>query len=265
MKRSIPIDEALGSRREETPIEFTMEHCVFPLCHSEPDERLGGLAVCERHADLVFRQNGRKRSKPKPPPPRRENRHGVPLRGKEPGKCRYANCVRAVSQYTDMEMCDTHVHQVAREIKFREPNLFIIVKTEKPPRRTVPKTGLIYYLEDDGLIKIGWTSNLQRRMRQFLPNHKLLAVEPGTRSDERRIHRKFAVHLTHGNEWFAAVPSIRKHIEMVKARHGEPPADITVGPNPASVPVVRAKEYTSLRRRSAWGGTRSWGFETSKT
>jgi hypothetical protein len=91
------------------------------------------------------------------------------------------------------------------------------------PKKAQPTDGHVYYLRNGWNIKIGWTSNLQRRLGDYPPDSQLLAVHPGTRKDERAIHAKFRHLLTDGREWFPAAPQILEHIENVKREHGEPP------------------------------------------
>lgn len=112
--------------------------------------------------------------------------------------------------------------------------------TDARPQTKPPRAGTVYYLELNGLIKIGWTSDLQRRMKDYTPG-SLLAAQPGTRADEKRIHRMFAAHRTHGAEWYAPVPSIRHHIDLVKQKHGVPDAE--VGPKPVTIPQRRDPQY----------------------
>lgn len=238
-QRIIPIDEALGSGE------------VHPM-------------LLRDQAPIPTFKPAAKQAAPE------SNRHGIPLRGDDPLKCSYPRCPRPVTTYVDMRICNSHVHQVVDEVKRREPERFVVVRTVRPkveekPKRNLPKDGTIYYLEHDGHIKIGWTSDLRRRMRQFPPGAALLATEPGTQSDERKVHRKFKVHRTHGNEWFAAVPSLKHHVEMVKRRYGTPPDDVIVGASPVTIAETRAKEFTAVKARSGYRrGSRNWGFTTGQ-
>ncbi|MEX1059424.1 MAG: GIY-YIG nuclease family protein [Methyloceanibacter sp.] len=64
----------------------------------------------------------------------------------------------------------------------------------------------IYFIStDDEFIKIGFTTNLRERIRSLrTASPKRLRVHvaiPGTRDDERELHRRFAVHHVRG-EWF---------------------------------------------------------------
>ncbi len=92
-------------------------------------------------------------------------------------------------------------------------------ETEKPD----PKMGTVYFLRVGGYVKIGWTSDLEKRMRQYMPDSQLLAVKPGTRKDENALHRKFAHLKTHGREWFPLAPQITEEAERIVKEHGSPP------------------------------------------
>ncbi len=66
---------------------------------------------------------------------------------------------------------------------------------------------MIYFILDvvDGLIKIGFTTNIRLRLRKLrsqTPNTlKLLGTIPGTRRDEARLHDRFYSKRIWG-EWF---------------------------------------------------------------
>lgn len=70
-----------------------------------------------------------------------------------------------------------------------------------------PKHGKIYFLRRaDGLVKIGYTDNLKRRMSSLTRSHgtlEVLRVINGDRRRERQIHHQF-VHLNEFGEWFRA-------------------------------------------------------------
>jgi hypothetical protein len=105
-----------------------------------------------------------------------------------------------------------------------------------------PTDGVVYYLRVGGYIKIGWTSDLEKRMRSYAPDTVLLATEPGTRKDEQKRHRMFAVHRTHGREWYAMVPALMHHIDRVVKEHGMP-EEVTFAAKPVTVPTPRPKQY----------------------
>ncbi|MGN6245127.1 MAG: GIY-YIG nuclease family protein [Motilibacteraceae bacterium] len=138
----------------------------------------------------------------------------------------------------DLPMCRPHL-AVAHDVY---QTVFIDTDRNKPaPAPAPPKPapeGTVYYVQVDAHIKIGWTSDLTKRMRGYAPTSRLLATHPGTRADEQRMHKRFAVHRTHGREWYAPVPSLLHHIELVKAEHGEPDA-VAFGAAPVTIPEPR--------------------------
>ena len=79
-------------------------------------------------------------------------------------------------------------------------------------------SGYIYYLLIGELVKIGYSSNLEQRMRQYPPHSKLLAVHPGTMRTERQMHSMFFNSIVKGKEWFAITPALIKHVENVRKR-----------------------------------------------
>ena len=60
----------------------------------------------------------------------------------------------------------------------------------------------------DGVIKIGWTANLQRRAAAFPAGFQFLAIKPGTRADELAVHRSLAGHAVQGREWYPPIPEV---------------------------------------------------------
>lgn len=152
------------------------------------------------------------------------------------------------SHSANLLLCRKHMQEVAFSIghvkpehaedrvRFRRKNELIRLRNEnrrlallveqlrKPaPNKPTATDGFIYFLRVGGYIKIGWTSNLQKRMRQYQPDSQLLAVKPGTRKDENALHRKFAHLKTHGREWFPLAPQITEEADRIVADHGDPP------------------------------------------
>jgi hypothetical protein len=119
--------------------------------------------------------------------------------------------------------------------------------------RTDGQEGSVYYLRVGSFIKIGWTLNIEKRMRSYPPDSVLLAAEPGTRKDEQRRHRMFAAHRTHGREWYAMTPSLMHHIEQVAVAHGAPDP-VTFAARPVEIPQPRRPETIKPRR---WTGRAS--------
>lgn len=116
---------------------------------------------------------------------------------------------------------------------------------------SAPVDGIVYYLRSGGYIKIGWTSDLTKRMRAYSPDSLLLATEPGPRALEAKRHRMFAAHRTHGREWYALAPALTRHIDQLKAEHGEPDP-VAFAAQPVQVPQPRPKQYVGGNNRGNW-------------
>lgn len=84
----------------------------------------------------------------------------------------------------------------------------------KEPLKRIRKTdGLVYFIRFGGLVKIGWTSDLDQRMKE-VPNEEILGTVPGTMDDEKRCHIAFA-HLRVKGEWFRPEPELMEFIADV--------------------------------------------------
>lgn len=76
--------------------------------------------------------------------------------------------------------------------------------------------GWVYYLKVGDRIKIGYTQDLEQRMKQYPPHSELLATHPGTQKIEREMHHKFLHLLANGREWFTVEDELLAHIEKVR-------------------------------------------------
>lgn len=84
-------------------------------------------------------------------------------------------------------------------------------------------TGRVYYVQVGEHIKIGCTVNLSGRLRDYPPNRRLLATEPGYEVLEGQRHEQFAEHRVMGREWYTpSVPLIAHINELRRAQHAEP-------------------------------------------
>lgn len=88
--------------------------------------------------------------------------------------------------------------------------------------RAFAERGWVYFVNAEGLrlIKIGWTSNIDRRMSQLIGASpvplNLLDKWPGTRFDEADFHKRWE-HLRKHGEWFRAEAELVRWI----ARKGD--------------------------------------------
>lgn len=80
-----------------------------------------------------------------------------------------------------------------------------------------PPEGFVYYLQVGELIKIGYASDLIRRLQSYPPGTELLAVERGMIELEKRRHLKFAELRTAGREWYEPDVRLMDHITVIAA------------------------------------------------
>lgn len=98
----------------------------------------------------------------------------------------------------------------------------------EPRAKVDPKhaTGWVYFAEAGGMIKIGHSRRLAKRMQVLRSSNpagaSLLGVIPGDASLEASVHALFEDQRTTG-EWFADSPALRcyiaKNCDPIEARH----------------------------------------------
>lgn len=131
--------------------------------------------------------------------------------------CGYGDCLAAQSEVVGVKLCDHHALKVYREVEatLRPPRrddlayLMSMVPRGPGPGTTVKldTPGTIYYLRLGNRVKIGFTTNIERRMRE-IPHEELLGADEGTPLDEQRMHAACAPwHVT--LEWFQDCPDLR--------------------------------------------------------
>ena len=82
-----------------------------------------------------------------------------------------------------------------------------------------PRERVYFVRRADGLIKIGFSTNVSGRIDSFrttLGTVELLATASGGRNRESRYHRQYAEHRVHG-EWFRPCPEILAEVERLNA------------------------------------------------
>lgn len=177
----------------------------------------------------------RRRLNPQPQPPRR----GIP---KPSIQCVWPDC-RDLQQFAHgVPLCFDHIDQVykfASDLRWGETFEETITRSRRQRaaewRRGITaarenkiyetkgdKPGWIYYLHIDDKVKIGYTTDIIRRMRSYPPSSPLLGVHPGTKQLERDMHEQFKGSLIQGREWFRPDPDLLAHCERVRAEYGDP-------------------------------------------
>lgn len=109
--------------------------------------------------------------------------------------------------------------------------------------------GWIYYLKVNDLVKIGFTTDIIQRMRDYPPDTPLLAVHPGTPELEREMHRIFKGSLARGREWFTPDDYVLEHCAKVVAEYGDPKKFERPAPDRnATKPVIYPKAWRGKTR-----------------
>jgi hypothetical protein len=80
---------------------------------------------------------------------------------------------------------------------------------------------LVYFARRERLIKIGWTANLTKRMKDLVT--RPLATEPGDIVRERQLHWRFEHLLADRREWFHPGPDLIAYINELREAEGVPP------------------------------------------
>jgi hypothetical protein len=82
--------------------------------------------------------------------------------------------------------------------------------------------GFVYYVRIGDRIKIGFSTDVKKRMRSYPPRSELLAVEPGDFDVERKRHLQFQGSRADGREWFTPTQDILDHCNSLIIKHGSP-------------------------------------------
>lgn len=82
--------------------------------------------------------------------------------------------------------------------------------------------GSIYYVRASGLIKVGYTLDMHDRLRAYGPGAELLVLYPGTRNDEKYLHRQLTPSRAKGREWYHEDAIVKRFISEALAEYGAP-------------------------------------------
>lgn len=141
--------------------------------------------------------------------------------------CAYEKCTDEAG-YHGTPLCREHAAQVWKVFEDYEPEYYRqIVRGEakaiaapvQRKRYLSNRPGTIYYLQVGDRVKIGFTTDLYRRMMQYPPNSTLLATHPGTPMVEKEMHQDFRRHLADGREWFHPNAELDAHIRKVQEKY----------------------------------------------
>ncbi len=73
---------------------------------------------------------------------------------------------------------------------------------------------------DDGLVKIGHSTDLANRIKAYGGWDALLVAVPGTRDDEASLHQQFAKHRAHGREFYTPHAEVMAFVNERRIRMG---------------------------------------------
>ncbi len=77
----------------------------------------------------------------------------------------------------------------------------------------------------DGTIKIGWTSNVAKRLGRLGPSPELLALKPGTLDDEAEIHDRLRGLAVRGREYYDLSGDVVAVVNELRQSAGLPHLD----------------------------------------
>lgn len=107
---------------------------------------------------------------------------------------------------------------VQRQLAYKR----LIKKEDRDATPRDERPGHVYFVKVGGQIKIGWASDVFRRLKSYPPTSTLLAYEPGTMRDEQGLHNRFAHYRIGGREWYEAGEDLTKYIAGVRRNRGIP-------------------------------------------
>lgn len=82
--------------------------------------------------------------------------------------------------------------------------------------------GDIYFIRLGDLVKVGWSSQLHKRLKSYGASAELLAHYPAFRSDETHLHQQLKPSRAKGREWYHDDSTIRLYVVQAVAKHGPP-------------------------------------------
>lgn len=203
------------------------------------------------------------------PPHAEERPIHIPPRAPKPhpaGQCHWVRCDKpAWPVNPDTKLCYEHTMPVERALLVkanrdayareaaREQAVAAFDADEITVLPAKQAEGMIYFVETDGLIKIGFTRNPSQRLRHYSPNATILALYPGTMAKEKYIHGQFADALAKGREWFHDRPEIRSYIADRVAENGPVPERYSRRFRDARehLEIVGGKRWSGYKKTSA--------------
>lgn len=144
------------------------------------------------------------------------------------GQCAVFDChEEAAEQIDPIPLCTRHAaltwSLVDEQIKVAKPGY-------SPSGDYADRKGYVYFVRIGDLIKIGFAASPDKRMMNYPPEAHLLALFPGTPTDERAEHRAQRQHRAYGREWYRPHPDVLNRIRDLTAEHGDPAPPLRIRP-----------------------------------
>lgn len=133
-------------------------------------------------------------------------------------RCRWALCAQPVPyRFKDegMDLCRDHGLLAWAIVNTQMQADVPPTPTPEVEGPTVEPIGFVYFIATGGRIKIGYTSDLERRLATYPPNMEIIHVKVGGKDVEKREHRRFGEWLTDGREWFEDCAAVRALINEI--------------------------------------------------
>lgn len=138
-----------------------------------------------------------------------------------------------------LPLCLTHLGVAFNQANYERNNpLMIESVTQAVERRAVKRreiheddkrnhaanvtSGHIYFVRLNGLVKVGWSRDVDQRLRAYGPEVEVLAIYEGSRDDETNLHRQLRPVLARGREWYEDGPIVADFVAAILTKHGQP-------------------------------------------
>lgn len=147
------------------------------------------------------------------------------MRGSFRDICCWPECEAAPSGRASLPLCDRHMLRVYREVEgivkgaSMETRLRAVDVIAADGKAARSKPGFVYFIQFSDRVKIGFTEDVARRLRE-LPYDRVLAVTPGSLTQERRFHKQFRQMHVRG-EWFRAEPELIAFTATLQSVEGD--------------------------------------------
>lgn len=137
-----------------------------------------------------------------------------------PNECVWPECTRKTWTELQLPLCHKHAARTHLKVADVIPAENSRVHQASDPEGWWTKPGYVYFAESQGMIKIGFSTDVNSRMASLGSQsghvHILLAKFPGNRRDEKRIHFEFGEYWIEG-EYFSNAPRLMTHVRKIRA------------------------------------------------